>query len=279
VSINDSLIGIRYNSLGIGTYEYGFKYSSQSNQKLNLSYITGSHAFKVGLFTLEGWRDHLNYVNGDVNYTFRNKIPSSLTEAIPYEAKERLGLDLGLYAQDVWKMGRLTLNLGLRYDSLNAYDPAQTLQANAYTTRHDYARVDCVPCWKDISPRFGGSWDPFGDGKTAIKASIGKFVTAESVNDLAFLNNPMVTSILTATRTWTDTNNNFIPDCNLSNPLDNGECRQINALAFGQRRRPTHARCCAITAVTTGRLRATCSARFGRAYRQTSRTIEPGTRI
>jgi hypothetical protein len=234
VSINDSLIGIRYNSLAIGTYEYGFKYSSQSNQKLNLSYITGSHAFKVGLFTLEGWRDHLNYVNGDVNYTFRNKIPSSLTEAIPYEAKERLGLDLGLYAQDVWKMGRLTLNLGIRYDSLNAYDPAQTLDANTYTTRHDYPRVDCVPCWKDISPRFGASWDPFGDGKTAIKASIGKFVTAESVNNLAFQNNPIVTSILTATRTWTDTNNNLVPDCNLSNPLDNGECRQIDKLAFGQ---------------------------------------------
>ena len=105
VSISDSLIGIRYNSLAIGTYKYGLKYSSQSNQKLNVSYITGSHAFKVGLFTLEGWRDHKNYVNGDVNYTFRNKIPSSLTEAIPYKAKERLGLDLGLTRRTCGRWG------------------------------------------------------------------------------------------------------------------------------------------------------------------------------
>src|SRR2546428_6831434 len=233
VSINDSILGIRYNSLPIGTYEYGFKISSQSNQRFSVSYVTGSHAFKVGLFTLEGWRDHLNYVNGDVNYTFRNKVPQSLTEAIPYEAKERLRLDLGLYAQDQWTIKHLTLNLGLRFDYLNAFDPAQSLAANRYMPARDFSEVDCVPCWKDVSPRVGAAYDLFGDGKTALKTSLGKFVTAESVNNLAFQNNPIVTSFLTTTRNWIDANQNFVPDCDLSIPLQNGECLQINNLSFG----------------------------------------------
>ena len=32
--------------------------------------------------------------------------------------------------------------------------------------------------WKDISPRFAGVYDLFGDGKTAIKANIGRYVLA-----------------------------------------------------------------------------------------------------
>jgi len=74
ISINDSLLGIRYNSLAIQTYEYGFKYSLNRTRIL-VSYVTGSHAFK-SLFTMRV-ADQQNYVNGDVNYTFRNKIPTS----------------------------------------------------------------------------------------------------------------------------------------------------------------------------------------------------------
>ena len=44
----------------------------------------------------------------------------------------------------------------------------------------------------------------------------------------------------TTTRTWTDTNLDFIPDCDLANPLANGECRQVANLNFG-RTNPTAA--------------------------------------
>jgi hypothetical protein len=36
-----------------------------------------------------------------------------------------------------------------------------------------------------------------------------------------------------ATRSWTDTNKNFVPDCNLNTQADNGECRAGNQQAFG----------------------------------------------
>jgi len=39
-----------------------------------------------------------------------------------------------------------------------------------------------------------------------LRTSLGKFATAESVNNLAFQNNPIVTSFLTANRNWVDAN-------------------------------------------------------------------------
>jgi outer membrane receptor protein involved in Fe transport len=38
----------------------------------------------------------------------------------------------GVYAQDQWTVGRLTLNLGVRYDYLHAYVPPQVRPAGPY---------------------------------------------------------------------------------------------------------------------------------------------------
>ena len=37
-----------------------------------------------------------------------------------------------------------------------------------------------MPNWKDISPRLGAAYDLFGNGKTAIKASLGRYVVYET---------------------------------------------------------------------------------------------------
>lgn len=111
--------------------------------------------------------------------------------------------------------------------------PPITRRAYSSTRLVSYDRVDCVPCWKDINPRVGASYDLFGTGKTAIKASIGRYVSGGTI-DIATANDPITTSINQVTRSWTDTNGNFLPDCNLRSPDLNGECGPLSNRNFGQ---------------------------------------------
>jgi len=254
IAINDQTLGINYGSLGVNTYSYGFHISSQSNQKFDVSYITGSHNFKIGVFTMQGIRDQANTVNTvtlngvdfPVTYRFSNKIPNRITQAIPYRSVERMKLDLGIYASDQWTFRRLTLNGALRYDHLDNFVPALTQEANVYIGARSLPKVECVPCWNDWSPRVGAAYDLTGDGKTALKGSLGRYVSAQSPNALARSNAPVVTSVLSANRPWVDAlgvvnnatgvvgNGNYLPDCDLSNTLANGECGDIDNANFGK---------------------------------------------
>ena len=95
------------------------------------------------------------------------------------------------YGQDTWKVRRnLTLNLGLRYQ-LNGVpyeengnfsnllkDPGSYLPGQAVTFTDVGAgtgRSIYQPDYKDIEPRIGLTWDPWNDGKTAVRAGFGIF--------------------------------------------------------------------------------------------------------
>ena len=41
--------------------------------------------------------------------------------------------------------------------------------------------VHCLPCWSDWAIRAGASYDLFGNGKTAVKASVGKFLASQAL--------------------------------------------------------------------------------------------------
>ncbi len=222
----------------------GFRYNARTNyqntldqlkysERFSISYVTGSHSMKAGTQLEQGFDNTDQVIHGDVNYTFTRGLPASITQyATPYLTNSRMR-DLGIFAQDRWSFRRLTINYGVRFDYFNGYVPKQQVAATRFVPARAYDRVDNVPSWTDVNPRVGLSYDLFGDSRTALKFSTGRYLEQLGVG-LAAANNPIVTSVLNTTRTWGDTNGNYVPDCDLTNFALNGECGAINNQNFGK---------------------------------------------
>jgi hypothetical protein len=58
-----------------------------------------------------------------------------------------------------------------------------------------------------------------GNGKTAIKVAFNKYLLGQTLNGVGRNPNPVLALATSTSRSWTDANRNFIPDCNLVNPL------------------------------------------------------------
>jgi hypothetical protein len=233
ISMVELSTGFRYNAAQ--TY-YSHNVQNRYIQRFAASYVTGAHAFKTGFQLQEGINQSDTNVNTDVYYNFFNGVPSSVTQlATPYLVQNRTKADLGIYAQDRWTLNRLAISMGLRFDYFNGYVPAQDVAAtpSGWIPERNFPAVHKVPEWFDLDPRVGVSYDLFGTGRTALKASLGRYVGQMNANAAA-ANNPIATSVTSVTRTWVDSNNNFIPDCDLSNFNDNGECTAINNFNFGK---------------------------------------------
>ena len=203
--------------------------------KASMSYVTGSHNLKVGMNTRHLEENHpRSLINNALGYDFSSpNVPLQINQfGTPRNSFQEANI-LGLFAQDQWTIDRLTLNLGVRYDHLNGFVPPQTHPESRFVPSFSIDRIDDVPDYHDVNVRLGGAYDLFGDGRTAVKANVGRYVNAIGTN-LAQVNNPMEAIILSSSRLWKDANGDLEPNCNLDNFGANGECGAIINPEFGK---------------------------------------------
>jgi len=179
-----------------------------------VSYVTGAHSFKAGFSdTWAAVHGQSTSNASNLYYRFNLGVPNQITMyGSPTTSASNVDGEVGLFAQDRWTHKQLTLNVGVRFDSFKGSYPEQHLGPAPLQPTRDltFAAVTGISV-KDVTPRLGASYDLFGNGKTAVKAALGKYVLGVSnIGNPALIAN-------TATRAWTDANGNFSPDCTLLN--------------------------------------------------------------
>jgi hypothetical protein len=196
--------------------------------RASASYVTGAHSMKFGY---QGGLPTLNqnYSSNDTHLTYRmnHGVPNLLTlDLKPFSVRQRTRSD-ALYAQEQWTHERLTIQWAVRYDHAWSYFPEQTVGPVRFLpTPVTFERTEGVKGYHDITPRGGIAYDLFGNGNTALKVNVGKYLEAATNHNTYTLTNPTArlagSPVLGAppavTRAWTDSNGNYIPDCDLLNP-------------------------------------------------------------
>ena len=178
------------------------------------SYVTGAHSAKVGVtFMRLSAHTTQDVVNDGVTLQLLNGQPRQITVfATPLTLDEVTKANVGLFAQDQWTLRRMTINAGVRYDYFNSYVPAQTIGPGPQVPSRNisFPAVENVPNWTDVSPRLGVSYDLFGTGRTAVKASIGRYLEGPNLTAFTRQANPANAIVTSATRTWSDANGDFV---------------------------------------------------------------------
>jgi hypothetical protein len=153
-------------------HDYPFIYMTQAAA----TYVTGSHSLKTGFQWRYGpyWRDY--YANADLVQRYSNGAPDSVqVYNTPTHPSYRLNADLGFYVQDSWKIKRLTLNPGIRFEYFNAKIDARSNEPGRFIGFRQFPEKPDLPNWFNTAPRLAAVYDLTGDAKTAVKFSLNKY--------------------------------------------------------------------------------------------------------
>jgi hypothetical protein len=221
--------------------------------RMSASYITGSHAFKVGFNVgIQSQVQHVYSLDSPMSFRFNNGVPNQITEnATPFDRNIDMN-DSGMFVQDRWTVKQVTLTGGLRIDHFSTSFPANVIGPSTFTPTRNISFPESNGVkFNDVEPRAGVALDVFGNGKTALKANIGKYLPviaapnccASAGGTFSVNMAPSALLVTSATRSWTDRNGNFVPDCDLTNTaaqtVTGGDICGVMAANFGTTRAGT----------------------------------------
>ncbi len=188
-SIVDNATGIIYGNNATEVIRDRERYQANATGQFYLEEaLGGRHEFKFGFdYSHARTRNETHRVD-DVALTYTSAgggfAPQNVTLfATPQNDATALNV-LALFAQDSFSISRLTLNAGVRFEQLEGYLPAQSSPASRFASAgiggfdaqpRSYDEQRDIVKWNSAGPRVSGVFDASGDGRTAVKASAGRY--------------------------------------------------------------------------------------------------------
>ncbi len=208
-------------AIGSGIAEYVWNAHTFATANDDYTWVRGSHQFSFGASLTRALALDLANVRSIGNYTINGQttglgladfmagILSQMRQSIPNNLDVRQWF-FGAYAQDTWKASRrLTVNYGMRWEP---FFPMQVGDSRVYTfdlgrfysgTRSTVwtnapsgfyypgdpgfnGKAGMNGSWTNFEPRVGVAFDPFGDGRSAIRAGAG--INYDFVNEQSYQN-------------------------------------------------------------------------------------------
>jgi hypothetical protein len=205
-------------------YRYFGYLRDRQQANANLSYfldgwIGGDHELKGGLTWFNFESDTSEYSFGGIRQGYRYGEPYNIRVENHPQNTIYGEESIGFFIQDTATFGNWTINLGLRGDAWEMYIPAQsspdTPLCGYYGERYpqfcarSFDAQNNLVDWFNVAPRVGVIWDVSGNGRTALKASFGRFY-ANVGNWLSNFVNP--NSYIYFYTRWEDLNGNGLWD-------------------------------------------------------------------
>ncbi len=188
-SSTDTATGIVYGNFPTDTIRNRDRFQANTTGQYYIDQaLGGRHEIKFGFDYSHAVTKNQNRRVDDVTTTYTSAtgtfVPQNVNLfATPQNDATALNV-LALFAQDSFSVRRLTVVGGLRFEQLEGYLPSQSSPASQFATANiggfaaqprSYDEIRNVVKWNTVGPRASAVFDVSGDGKTAAKASVGRY--------------------------------------------------------------------------------------------------------
>jgi len=227
---NGGIPGLVYRSTAVVPFVGAYEADSLVwNWRASAAHVSGARTFKVGYIGTQIVNHFATVRMNDrwMSYEFNNGVPFQFRQFIGPAMQDTHVRVHALYVQEQWTLGKLTLAGALRWDHTRGHFPEQTIGPNPWVPTQIVVPKTPGTQYDDITPRASATYDLFGNGRTALKFTFGKYLAAADGSSITGgLTNPLANYVGTnsqgsGARTWIDANSNYEVDCYVNGVLPN----------------------------------------------------------